>query len=154
MKEDPEVVEIPGRWEINYLYSAGLTASRFFASLKEGKSFLATRCPECHLVYLPPRSFCEKCFIKIAEWLPLPLQGTVETFTIVREKFGGFPDPPYVVAYVKIDGADTAMANFIEGVDLSDQAKALEKIKIGTRVRAKFKNQREGKMTDFVFELL
>jgi len=154
MKDNVELLEIPGKWEINYLYSAGMTASLFFSALKEGNKFLATKCPKCHLVYLPPRSFCEKCFVKIDEWLPLPLQGTVETFTIVLEKFEGFPSPPYIVAYVKIDGADTAMANFIEGVDLSEPRQALKKLKIGTKVRAKFKDKREGKMTDFVFEPL
>lgn len=137
MKDNAEIFEIPGKWEINYLYSAGVTASKFFSALREGNYFLATKCAKCHLVYLPPRSFCEKCFVKISEWLPLGLQGTVETFTIVQEKFEGFPDPPYAVAYVKIDGADTAMVNFLQGIDLSDPGEALKKLRAGNEGESK-----------------
>jgi len=149
---DIELVEIPGKWNIDYRYSAGLVASKFFADLKKGQRFLATKCSKCNRVYLPPRSFCERCFIKIDYWVSLGLEGTVETFTLVMDKFEGFPDPPYVVAYVKIDGADTAMANFIEGLDLSDTKRALEILKIGMRVKAVFKEKREGMVTDFVFK--
>lgn len=152
MKETGEVLEIPGRWDISYSYSAGLTASRFFSELKSGGRFLSTKCSKCGRVYLPPRSFCERCFVKIDQWVPLGLEGRVETFTLVYERFEGFPDPPYVVAYVKIDGADTAMANYIEGVDLSDKEAALKRLKIGMKVKAVFKDMREGRMTDFVFE--
>jgi len=154
MNETVEIVEIPGKWDISYRYSAGLTASKFFAELKKGQRFLATKCSKCGRIYLPPRSFCERCFIKIDEWTPLGLEGTVETFTLVQDKFEGFPDPPYVVAYVRLDGADTAMPNFIEGLDLSDPKEALKKLKIGMKVKAVFKEQREGRVTDFVFKPL
>ena len=152
MKESVDIIEFPGRWDIHYNYSAGVTASKFLLELKKNKRFLATTCSKCSRVYLPPRSFCERCFIKITNWASLGGEGTVETFTLIGEKFEGFPDPPYVVAYVKIDGADTAMANFIKGIDLSNQKKALEKLKIGMRVKAVFKDRREGRMTDFVFK--
>lgn len=75
-------------------------------------------------------------------------------FTIVYEKFEGLPDPPYAVAYVLLDGAGTAMANFIRGVDLSDLDRALRQIGIGTRVRAVFKRKRKGRITDFWYEPL
>ncbi len=152
MKKESQFVEIPGEWNISYRYSAGLTAGRFFSELKDGPRFLGTRCPKCNRVYLPPRSFCERCFVKIEDWVDLGFEGTIETFTLVQEKFEGFPDPPYVVAFVKIEGADTSIVNFIEGVDLSNKEEALKKVTIGMKVRADFKEKREGRMTDFVFK--
>ncbi len=64
MKEGNEkLIEIPGKWEINYLYSAGRVASKFFQELKKNKRIMGTRCPGCKRVLVPPRSFCERCFI-------------------------------------------------------------------------------------------
>jgi len=70
------------------------------------------------------------------------------------EKWPGNPDPPFAVAFVKLDGADTAMLNYVIGVDFSDLEKAADSLKIGTRVRVIFNEEREGKITDFKYTLL
>jgi len=148
-----EILEIPGRWNIPYLYSAGRTASRFFCDIRDHKRLSATRCLQCNRVYLPPRAFCEICFHKIDEWVEIGLKGSIMTFTIVNEAFEGFPDPPYALAYVLLDGADTALANFVVGLDFSKLDEALKRIKVGSRVKVSFKPRRKGRITDFVFKL-
>ena len=149
-----ELFEIPGKWEIPFHYSAGRTASRFFRELRDHKKLLATRCSDCGKVYMPPRSFCEACFEPIDDWVELPETGTLEAYTIVMEKFGGFPDPPYVLAFIKLDGADTSVAHFLQGLDLGDLETIKGQISTGMRVKVVFKDEREGRMTDFTFEPL
>jgi uncharacterized OB-fold protein len=53
---------------------------------------------------------------------------------------------PYCLAYVNLDGTDTAILQCVTGIEF-------EKIKIGMRVKVKFndKDKREGKITDFEF---
>jgi hypothetical protein len=81
-------------------------------------------------------------------------EGTIQAFTIVPVKFESLPDPPYAIAYVLLDGADTALVNFIGNVDLSDLKKAAKKIVIGKRVRVVFEKKRKGTINDFHYELL
>ncbi len=64
----------------------------------------------------------------------------------------GGVEPPYIVGFVKLNGADTGIANFIKGIDLEDMKKAIERVKIGMKVRVAFKDIREGRVTDFFFE--
>lgn len=152
MEQEP-VQEIPGRWDIPYVYSVGETAGRFLQGLTERK-LMGTHCPNCRRTFVPPRSFCEECFIPLKEWRTLGAEGTIEAATIVSEPFAGMPPPPYALGYVKLDGADTALGNFIRGIDFSDQARAARAIAIGTRVRVCFVGRPEGRITDFHYEPL
>ena len=58
------------------------------------------------------------------------------------------------IAFVRLDGVDSAIANYVDGVDLSDIDVAMRKIVPGTRVRVVFAAERQGRITDFTFELL
>ena len=103
---------------------------------------------------MPPRGFCERCFVEADEWVEVGPEGTIEAFTITMEKWGGNPDPPFAVAYVKLDGADTAILNYVSGLEFSDLEETAERLKIGSRVALIFKEQREGRVTDFEYKLL
>jgi hypothetical protein len=46
------------------------------------------------------------------------------------------------------------MLNFVRGMDLGDISAAAKKLKPGTRVRVMFANERQGRVTDFHYELL
>ena len=58
----------------------------------------------------PPRPICDRDFCETEGWVELGLTGTLELFTVVNLAIAGLPDPPYVLAYVKPEGADTAIA--------------------------------------------
>lgn len=73
---------------------------------------------------LPPRGYCERCFVPAKEYVQVGTEGMIEAATIVTQKFENLPDPPYAIAYVRLDGASTAMINFVHGVDLTDVEKA------------------------------
>jgi uncharacterized OB-fold protein len=149
-----ELIFVPGKWEIPYHYAAGKTSSRFFIELRDNKKLLGIKCSKCGRVMMPPRGFCERCFVKADEWVEVGPHGTIEAFTITMEKWAGNPDPPFAVAYVKLDGADSAMLNYVTGLKFSDLEETAKSLKIGTRVKAIFKEKRSGKVTDFEYALL
>lgn len=152
MRDD--LIFIPKRWDIEFRHAAGETASAFFNAIMRRREIIGKRCPRCKRVLLPPRSFCERCFVETSGWVKVGIEGKIQSFTIVYEKFEGLPPPPYAIAYVLLDGASTAMVNFVKGLDLSDLNQAIKRIKIGARVKVVFKKRREGRITDFWYELV
>ncbi len=155
MSNKVELLSVQGEWNLTYNYSAGETVSKFLTEIRDNAKIMATKCKQCNRVLIPPRSYCERCFISIKDnWVELPPKGTLEAFTVVNSKFEGLPDPPYVICYIKLNGADTTIPHFLTGVDLSDAEKARQKIKVGMPIRLVFKDkgQREARMTDFRVE--
>lgn len=150
---EKDLIFIPQHWDIKFNHAAGETGSTFFKAIMERKEILGKKCPKCERVLVPPRSFCERCFVETAGWVRVGGEGGIQAFTIVYEKFEGLPDPPYAIAYVLLDGASTAMLNFVKGLDLSDISQALKRIKIGGKVNVIFKRKRVGRITDFWYEL-
>ncbi len=87
---------------------------RFFDGMREGK-LMASRCPGCGRVFLPPRMVCERCLTRAEDWVELPLTGSVETFTEAHVRLapdGTLEDleDPELIAMVRHDGADTCVA--------------------------------------------
>jgi len=148
-----ERTTLRGGWNVAYNYAVGAAGKKFFSVLME-KKIIATKCSRCGLVMLPPRSFCERCFVPAEEWVEVGKEGTIQAFTIVPVKFESLPDPPYAIAYVLLDGADTALVNFVRNVDLADLNNAAKQMAIGKRVRVVFKKRRKGLITDFHYELM
>jgi uncharacterized OB-fold protein len=140
------------RWEIPYSHSAGPVASRFLVAIRDEQQIQGTRCSSCDRVMVPPRGHCVRCFVETDDWVAVGASGTIEAFTITYAAFPGAPEPPYALAYVRLDGADTAMANFVEGLDLSDPAAASRQL-TGARVDLAFRDERVGAITDFYFTL-
>ncbi|MDH5200589.1 MAG: Zn-ribbon domain-containing OB-fold protein, partial [Candidatus Bathyarchaeota archaeon] len=142
---------IEGRWDIPYRHTAGRAASRFFRELKENKRVMGVRCPSCRRVLVPPRGFCERCFVPIDEWVEVQDSGTLSTFTIVYAKFTSLPPPPYCVGLIKLDGADTALMHYVGGVDLQDLEAAKKALSVGMRLEAVWREEREGKISDIEY---
>jgi hypothetical protein len=143
---------IPGEWRVTYNYSTGKIAGKFLEALKE-KKILAASCSKSGKAYLPPRAYCESSFEPCDGWVEAAHQGTIEAATIVTSKFENLPDPPYAIAFVRLDGVTTAMVNFIKGQDLSNVVAAAGKMRPGTRVRVVFDAKPKGRITDFHYEL-
>jgi uncharacterized OB-fold protein len=143
---------IDGHWSFDYTYYAGDAASRFYAELTR-RRIMGSRCPQCQRVLVPARGFCDACFVPTADWVEVSPHGTLETFTILTTSFPGLPEPPLVVGYVALDGASTAVLNFVTGIDLADPDAAGAALLRRPRVTARFKDACEGRITDFVFTL-
>jgi uncharacterized OB-fold protein len=117
---------------LDYDYAASPEESRFFRGLAEGR-ILGQRCPKCHKVYVPPRGACPVDGVPTTDEVELPDRGTVTTFCIVNVPFLGQKiRPPYVSAYVLLDGADIAFLHLILGIEASE-------VRMGMRVKAVWK---------------
>ena len=152
MSAKDETQTIPGEWHVRYNYSVGKVAGHFFDALKE-KKILASSCSASGIAYLPPRAYCERAFEPCVGWVEVGHEGPVEAATLVTAAFENLPPPPYAIAYVRLDGASTALINFVRGLDMADVPAAMEKLKPGTRVKVVFKDEPEGRITDFHYEL-
>jgi uncharacterized OB-fold protein len=114
---------------LDYLYAASPEESAFFAGLAEGR-LIGQRCPVCHKVYVPPRGACPVDGVPTTDEVELPSTGTITTFCIVNVPFlGQRITPPYVSAYVLLDGADIAIQHLILEIPADE-------VRMGMRVEA------------------
>lgn len=133
---DDEVTGITSPVVLDYDYVASPEESAFGRGLKEGR-ILAQACPKCHKVYVPPRGACPVDGVPTDEPHELPDTGIVTTFCIVNVPYLGQKiKPPYVSAYVLLDGADIAFLHLVLGADAED-------VRMGMRVRAVWKPEDE-----------
>ena len=140
-------------WDLAYRHALGTTVGGFLDGL-ESRRLLGRRCPRCQRVLFPARSFCDRCHVNTGEWVEVAPHGRLEMFTVVCEPFRGTRvEPPYVLAYALLEGADTAVVGYLKGVDLSDVQEAARSLRTGTPVQVRFLDEPEGQVTDFWFEV-
>jgi len=129
--ESADAYVIEGKLALPYSYFAGRVGSTFITTLRDSKQILGVRCDTCNKVFVPPRQTCERCMADIREnWVPVENTGEVVNFTVVRYNDKHLPrEAPYILALIKLDGADTPMVHILDEVD-SDA------VKDGLRVEA------------------
>ncbi|HEX7717598.1 MAG TPA: OB-fold domain-containing protein [Marmoricola sp.] len=133
---EPDITGIISPVNLAYDYAASPEESKFFRGLAEGR-ILGQRCPKCQKVYVPPRGACPVDGVPTTDEVELPDRGTVTTFCIVNVPFQGQKiEPPYVSAYVLLDGADIAFLHLILECDAAD-------VRMGMRVEAVWKPREE-----------
>lgn len=131
---------------LKYRWAAGVAIGKFLDGLKNGK-ILGSHCHECGRTVVPPRAFCELCFVPIGEYVELPQTGQINTFAISWiAKDRSRLKKPLVPAVVDIDG--TSHAGLLHMVGNVDP----KKVKIGMKVRAVWKPRadRVGDITDIL----
>ncbi len=132
-----------GQIRVPYTWSVGETGSRFLAALRDEGKILANRCPRCSQVYVPPRKNCGMCFSEIGdkEWLALAPEGTVTAYTVVRTAHPLNPaEPPFAYVLVRLYGATVDFLHLVKG--------EADRLEIGCRVKARFRKERTGLITD------
>jgi uncharacterized OB-fold protein len=137
------VVDRP--WDVMYDHSYG-RVSPFFMGLLE-KKLMGTKCPKCGDVFCPPRAHCwrHECELGETDWLEMPLQGTLHSYAIMG--FGGeaFLDQlPFILAYVRVDGANTMIAAQLTGIEPED-------VECDMRVKIEFIEEPTGNPMDIYF---
>jgi uncharacterized OB-fold protein len=148
-KEDFErTIKIEYHPELLYAWDAGYAVGKFLQGLKEGK-ILGIRCRKCDRILVPPRAFCELCFLPLDEWVELKDTGRVNTFSIsyiswdVRRL-----EKPEIPAVIEIDGASPGIGI----LHLLGEVKP-EEVKVGMKVKAVWKKESEriGAITDILY---
>ncbi|MFH1646502.1 MAG: Zn-ribbon domain-containing OB-fold protein [Chloroflexota bacterium] len=126
-------------------YDAGAVRSRFLTEIRDNRKLTGIRCPQCNLVYVPPRSVCLKCFANLSDFVEVGQTGTLTTYSIVYRSEPFCPvEAPFVYGIVRLDGADTGLVHFISEVDL-------QKVHTGMRVKAVYKEERVGSILDIKY---
>ena len=140
-KEHAFVVEV--RMALPYQYFAGTVGSKFLVELRDEKKILGMKCEKCNKVFIPPRATCERCFSDLKDnWVEISDTGVVTGFTVIRYKEPYQPkEPPYVLALIKLDGADTPLAHLLECGDAANAT-------VGMKVKAVFAEERIGSVLD------
>lgn len=113
--------------DLAYSYTPGVAASRFLRSLETGR-LVGQRCPRCGKVYVPPRGACSMCGVATEEEVLLPGTGTVTTFCVTKIPSPGLT-PPYVTAWILLDGADITSMFLLAECDPDE-------VRLGLRVEA------------------
>ncbi len=124
---------IEGKMALPYGYLAGRVGSTFITTIRDKNKILGIKCNHCNKVFVPPRQTCEKCLADIRDnWVELKNSGIVTNYTIVRYDDKHLPrKAPFVMAMVKLDGADTEMVHILEGIQE-------DKVEIGLKVKPVF----------------
>ncbi|MFG1931541.1 Zn-ribbon domain-containing OB-fold protein [Mycobacterium sp. NPDC048908] len=136
--DDREPVKIqvtPSSIEIQH--TASLPETTFLKALEEGKLLGARtrrgRADKPGPVYFPPKEADPATGLELDQFVELPDKGTVTTFAIINIPFSGQRiKPPYVAAYVLLDGADIPFLHLVTEIDPAD-------VRMGMRVQAVWK---------------
>jgi uncharacterized OB-fold protein len=125
---------VPSAIEIQHTASG--PESTFLRALQEGK-LLGARTGQDGKLYFPPREADPATGRPTTEFVELPDRGTVTTFAIINIPFAGQSiKPPYVAAYVLLDGADIPFLHLVTEIE-ADQ------VRMGMRVEAVWRPREE-----------
>lgn len=133
---DPVTVQVAPSF-IEIQHTASLPETTFLKALEEGKLLggrtRKSRDGKPGKVYFPPKEADPATGLALDEFLELPDIGTVTTFAIINIPFPGQRiKPPYVAAYVLLDGADIPFLHLVVEIDPAD-------VRMGMRVQAVWK---------------
>lgn len=142
-KKGQEIVVMEGRIKIPYRWAAGETGTRYLQALRDEGRFLGMRCPDCEVVYHPPRRHCPDCGAECAQWVELGRRGTLLTYTVVRRHHPQLAPlaPPFAYGIIRLEGAETGFLHLLHEF-------AEGELRAGMEVEAVFAAEREGSMLD------
>ncbi len=124
-----------------YAWDTGVAVNRYLAELKNGR-IIATECRKCKRIMLPPRLFCELCYVPSNNWVYVQDTGVINPFSICHVHWDasriGEGEKPHLPAVIEIDGAS-------EGMGIMHLLNEVEpdQIKIGMKVKAVWKPEAE-----------
>ncbi|MCT7363148.1 Zn-ribbon domain-containing OB-fold protein [Mycolicibacterium llatzerense] len=130
---------VPSSIEIQHTASHPETV--FLRGLQEGKLLgartKAGRDGKPGAVLFPPKEADPATGLELDEFVELVDRGTVTTFAIINIPFAGQRiKPPYVAAYVLLDGADIPFLHLLTEIDAAE-------VRMGMRVEAVWKPREE-----------
>lgn len=119
--------------ELEISHSASPQESAYLRALAEGR-LLGARTRDADgvagPVYFPAREADPATGLPTTEFVEVADTGTITTFAIINIPFTGQRiNPPYVAAYVLLDGADIPFLTLVSDVDAAD-------VRMGMRVKA------------------
>jgi uncharacterized protein len=126
--QDPvTMIETPISLTIQH--TASHEESAYLRAIAEGK-LIGAKTGESGKVYFPPHGADPATGLATTEFVALPDKGIVTTFAIINIPFQGQRiKPPYVAAYVLLDGSDIPFLHLVSDIDAHE-------VRMGMRVQA------------------
>jgi len=125
-----------GEIPVNYQYTLGVAGNRFFQTLKDNDTFIASECSNCGIKTIYPLIYCEECFSPIERFVQIGLEGELYSFTESWFDYqGNRYDQAHPVVFVRFPG--------IKGGIIHRINKHYGELTIGMKVRAKLKPKKE-----------
>ncbi|MCH9671753.1 MAG: OB-fold domain-containing protein [Gammaproteobacteria bacterium] len=117
----------------------------YWEGIKQGELRYQT-CNDCNGIVFTPRMHCTSCFSKNLKWNVSKGEGTVYTFSVVRQnRVPAFIElGAYSVAFIDLDEGFRMMSSVVVDQPTTD-------IHIGQRVKVEFEVQDEGEYPIPVF---
>jgi hypothetical protein len=132
------VIELAYTLDLNYRHSYGPHYGRMFDELAARRRILGSLCPSCRNVLVPPREFCDACFVRTSSHVDVADTGILQAFSVIYLEFvGQTRKPPYVYAEIVLDGSATRLIHTMSGFDIET---AKERLSVGMPVRAVWKD--------------
>ncbi|MGI9164602.1 MAG: Zn-ribbon domain-containing OB-fold protein [Mycobacterium sp.] len=114
---------------ISIQHTASRPESIYLRAIQQG-TLLGARTGDNGKVYFPPREADPATGKELDQFVELPDKGTVTTFAIINIPFASQKiKPPYVAAYILLDGADIPFLHLVTEIDAAD-------VRMGMRVQA------------------
>ena len=115
----------------------------FWRATKEHKLRYQT-CDDCDGIVFHPRRHCTHCLGRNLSWKTSAGEGTIYTYSIVRQNYHpAFRElVPYVIAWIDVDEGFRILSNVVGVVDP-------EQIEIGQRVRVEWEDHEEVSLPTF-----
>jgi hypothetical protein len=137
---DDDVLSALHVLEYPYTRSTGPVIGRFLTGLREGR-IEGIRTPDGR-VLVPPTEYDPLTGAALSEWIDVGTAGTVTTWTWLEIPRANNPlGRPFAWALILLDGADTPM---LHAVDAGSESA----MRTGMRVRARWRVERRGHITD------
>ena len=134
MLEAPNILEYP------YTRTVGPVIGAFMTGLRDG-TILGIRTTDGR-VMVPPAEYDPLTSEALSELVEVGQSGVVTTWSWVHRPRASQPlDRPFAYALIRLDGADTGLLHLVDAGDESRMA-------TGMRVRARWRDEREGHIRD------
>lgn len=132
----------PHTLEYPYTRSVGPVIGRFLGGLRD-RTILGVRTPAGKVI-VPPSEYDPETGDALADFVEVGQAGVVTTWAWVTSPREKHPlDRPFAWALVRLDGADTALLHVVDAGHESKMA-------TGMRVRARWRDETEGRIQDIV----
>ncbi len=146
ISQSQQARQVAGEIPIYHRYTLGVAGERFFKAMRDQQQLLASPCPKCQNRLLPPKMYCERCFVETTEtWEPVQGAGLVRTFTVLHRSLEEDPLPtPEVVALISWPGVRGGLIHRLKEVEP-------RRVTLGMAVEPVWAPQRVGALSDILY---
>jgi uncharacterized OB-fold protein len=132
---------------LDFRHAFGHYYGALFDGISAERRIRGVRCPSCRNVLVPPREYCDVCFVPTSDWVDVPDTGVVQACSVVHIEFVGQSiPPPYVYAEIVLDGTATRLIHTVGGLSAEDARAGA--VRPGSRVQAVWSDRRSGSLAD------